>query len=419
MTHKYRPRLLQFTRGKLLFTGKKIESMERGDPGLLAFTPACCCNQECFRTVIFVSISVAGNTDGPIEPPDSPPIRKGAKLIFNYHIYDTVPLNYEIGRNYHTEVWAIEYCWTKWDLNPADLLSPEESYYEELRAWACLTEKLWFYGASSEEELLSFFAPGGKYFGAAVPTCSPIIEFLDEAYCEATYQDIINEHQSGYNELTDCQWADEVLYGGEQRYLDGGCPHCTCHMNCPDPCPDVTYRGTDYCSTVYLIEISANSLSGAGPTEPSGDGPDSYSGKFGTATLIWHAHAYDQYPGANIGNYYHTHFWAVEICYECADQSCAETLFEQHLQNWACEYEKSWAGTTTCTTNIAILPDHQRNEVYLLLVLDTEVWDITQITSPPPGGINQAIGEDLYGPNFDTGCVSDNNTDGSAFIRGG
>jgi hypothetical protein len=418
MTHRHRPRLVQFSRGKPLFTGRKIEEMERGPAGMLAFTPACCCNQECFRTVIFVSIGVAGNTDGPIEPPDSPPIRKGAKVLFHYHIYDTVPLNYEIGRNYHTEVWAIEYCWTQWDLNPADLLSPEESYYEELLDWACLTEKLWYYGASDEEELNSFFAPGGKYFGAAMPTCSPIIEHLDDPWCEATYQDIINEHQSGYNELTDCQWTDELLYGGEQRYLDGGCPHCTCHLSCSDPCPDITYRGTEKCSTIYLIEISANGISGAGPTEPADDDPTGYNGKFGTATLVWHAHAYDQYPGTNIGNYYHTHFWAVEICYECADQFCAETSFEEYLNNWACNLQKSWTGSTTCTYNIEIIPDYQRNPSYLRGILDDEVDAITQITSPPPD-TNQAIGQDLYGPNFETDCISDQNTDGSAFIRGG
>ncbi len=418
MTHRYRPRLVQFTRGKVLFTGRKIESMERGDPGLFALTPACCCNQECFRTVIFVSISVAGNVDGPVEPPDSPPIRDGARILFHYHIYDTVPVNYELGRNYHNEIWAIEYCWTKWDLNPADLLSPEESYYNELNEWACLTEKLWYYGAANEEELNSFFATGGKYSGAATPTCSPIVEFLDDPWCEATYQDIINESQSGYSQLTDCQWDDGVLYGGTQKYLDGGCSHCTCHMSCSDPCPDVTYRGVEKCSTIYLVEISANGVSGSGPTEPSSGNPTGYSGKFGTSNLVWHAHAYDQFPGANIGNYYHSHFWAVEICYECAEQFCAETSFEEYLNNWACDLQKSWTGSTTCTYNIAIIPDNQRNASYLQGVLDDEVDAITQITSPPPD-TNQAIGENLYGPNFDTGCVSDKNTDGSAFIRGG
>ena len=83
--------MLQFHEGKLVFTGGKIEALNRGRAGALAFTKACCCNAPCNRVVLMLTVGISGNTTDNIEPPRTDiPIREGATLMWHYHIQDTV-----------------------------------------------------------------------------------------------------------------------------------------------------------------------------------------------------------------------------------------------------------------------------------------------------------------------------------------
>lgn len=385
-------RKLQFHEGKLVFTGGKIEALNRGDAGMLAFTKACCCNAPCNRVVLMLTVGISGNTTDNIEPPRTDiPIREGATLMWHYHIQDTVGV--DAGKNYHQHNWVVEYCYSDYDLG-RDMLAPAESYYNQLLNWGCELEKEWINATE----------------------CFNTVQYIDDPYCEKTYNDIRSSIQSTFDSLTDCRWDDDDLIGPN---IESQCPDCECDYSCVDPCPDPSPESVIHARKIYLIEISGDgSGSGAGPTEPDIDDP-SYSSYGATTRIIWKSHAYDQFPSSTIGNNYHTHFWAVEICYDTSKAYCSlESAggFESYLDNWACDADMAWNSSSSCSSSqILEVAEADNNAAYYADVLQDQEDSITSITGYTAASAN------LYGPFPDGTCGDDDDRQiggGSAFISG-
>lgn len=385
-------RKLQFHEGKLVFTGGKIEALQRGEPGKIAFTKACCCNVPCNRVVLMLTVGISGNTNGgPLEPPDiNIPIREGATLFWHYHIMDTV--GDDAGRNYHQHNWVVEYCYSDYDLGN-DMLAPAESYYNELLNWGCELEKEWINASD----------------------CFNTVQYIDDPYCEKTYYDIREEIRDTFDDLTNCSWTDSDEYG---PYVESQCPDCICDYSCVDPCPEIEIESVIHARKMYLIEISGDGAgSGTGPDEPSIDDP-SYSSYGATTRIIWKAHAYDQFPSSTKGNNYHTHFWAVELCYDTSKTYCTldgSNGFEAYLEDWACEAEKDWNNSNFCSTSIIEVPEEDNNTAYYNDVLQDKEDSITSITG------HTAQSASLQGPDPSGSCGDGDDRQingGSAFISG-
>ena len=375
-------RKLQFHEGKLVFTGGKIESLNRGQAGALAFTKACCCNAPCNRVVLMLTVGISGNTTDNIEPPyTNIPIREGATLMWHYHIQDTV--GDDAGKNYHQHNWVVEYCYNDYDLG-RDMLAPAESYYNELLNWGCELEKKWL----NDEPI----PPSAD--------CFPVVTYIDDPYCEKTYYDIREEIRDTFDSLTNCAWTDSDEYG---PYVDSNCPDCECDYSCVDPCPDIPPENTSTHRRIYLIEISGNgAYSGAGPTLP-GIADPSYSGYGSSTRVVWKAHAYDQFPNSSIGNNYHTIFWAVEICYNPDKDYCTlegANGFESYLDTWACDAEKSWNSSTSCSTNIIEVAEADHNATYYADILQAEEDSIAAIATAADSDV-------LVGPTIDNECYDE------------
>ena len=370
-------RKLQFYEGKLVFTGGKIEALNRGEPGRIAFTKACCCNVPCNRVVLMLTVGISGNTNGgSLEPPDTNiPIREGATLLWHYHIQDTV--GNDAGRNYHQHNWVVEYCYSDYDLGN-DMLAPAESYYNELLNWGCELEKEWINATD----------------------CFNTVQYVDDPYCEKTYHDIREEIRDTFDDLTNCAWIDSNEYG---PYVESQCPDCICDFSCVDPCPDIPPENTSTVRRIYLIEISGNgAYSGLGPTLP-GIADPAYSGYGSSTSVVWKAHAYDQFPNSSKGNNYHTIFWAVEICYNPDKEYCTlegSNGFESYLDTWACDAEKAWNSATFCATNIIDVAEADHNATYYANVLSAQEAAIAAIATAADSDV-------LVGPIIDDECYDE------------
>ncbi len=355
-------RKLQFHEGKLVFTGGKIEALNRGEPGRIAFTKACCCNVPCNRVVIMLTIGISGNTTDNIFPPaqDDFPVeknggREGTTLLWHYWIHDTV--GDDAGKNYHQHTWVAEYCYSDYDLR-GDMMAPAESFYNEVLEWGCATEKEWINAVE----------------------CFNTVVYVDDPYCEKTYYDIREEIRDSFDDLTNCAWIDSDEYG---PYVESQCPDCTCDYSCVDPCPEIEIGSTIHARKMYLVKISADSISGLGPTLPGIEDPD-YSSYGSSTRVVWKAHAYDQFPNANKGNNYHTIFWAVEICYNSEKEYCTldgSNGFENYLDTWACDAEKAWNNNTFCATNIIEVAEADHNAAYYANILQAEENSIASIAT--------------------------------------
>jgi hypothetical protein len=417
MTHNSNiTKKLQFHEGKLVFTGGKIEALNRGTAGRIAFTKACCCNVPCNRVVIMLKVGVSGNTaaGSTVEPPyiDIPVEnnggRPGTTLKWHYHIQDTYPVTMpdgttEEGRNYHQHIWAVEYCYNDYDLIAKDMMAPAESYYNELLEWGCELEKEWL-------NVRATLSPGQPE-----PECYPDVSYLDNPYCQETYFNIQEQLESGFNSLTDCKWKSANEFG---PYTTSECPDCTCDFSCDDPCPEWEPPSVVHGKEYYLIEIgSGGNHSTAGPTEPA-IGDPSFTEDGSSVTMMWKAHAYDQFPSSTIGNNYHTHFWALEYCYNIENAYCSLEDFENYLILWACDTEKAWNNTSFCDGyTVTQISEDDNNAAFYANKLEQTRSGIDAITG------HTAIGEDLlsFGDNVSTCGDDDDRQIGGrgAFISGG
>lgn len=178
--------------------------------GKLAFYKACCCNLPCTRVVFLVFIGGEGPFTG--AKPSNPPSRNGygnSHIMYHAETIDT--LSSPPGSAYHNIVWTIEFCYNEFDLDPADNLSPEESYEDELDLWACEAQNTWM--------------------GAEV--CFVEVSVVDNPYATASYTTIQDSTRLNMDGLVGPGNWERTDYLGPN--LISNCPDCACGYECvPD-----------------------------------------------------------------------------------------------------------------------------------------------------------------------------------------
>lgn len=194
---------LIYHKGKPLFVDGKV-----------AFSEACCCNLACNRRVIVIGL---GRESIDLVEPTMPPLRTGSGgnsyLMYQADSIDTVST--PPGSAYKNKVWTIEFCYNKFDKLPGDEKSPEQSYEDELKNWACDADLAWR--------------------GDSV--CYYDYEYVDDPYAQATYDDIEDSPLLNMDGIVGAgNWQLNRNYG---PILKSNCPQCSCDFSCvPDGTED-------------------------------------------------------------------------------------------------------------------------------------------------------------------------------------
>ncbi len=181
--------------------------------GKIAFSRACCCDLTCNRRVILLYI---GASSEQLVEPTNPPLRTGrggrSYLMYQADSIDTVST--PPGSAYKNKVWTVEFCYDAGDVLPEDEKSPEESYEDELRAWACQADLDW----------------------RGDSTCYYTYEYVDDPYAQASYDAIEASNMLNMDSLVGPgNWQLNRNFG---PVLTSNCPECLCDFSCvPDGKP--------------------------------------------------------------------------------------------------------------------------------------------------------------------------------------
>jgi hypothetical protein len=377
MAHEVYPRKVYFynpTPGKqkILFSDGSSKLDQRYKKAAkIAFSRRCCCDNPCFRIGYVIGIGSAGN-DQPLPGGENltpvAALRRNSRVIWHYHIKDTY--QFPPGTNYHNHYWGVEYCYDPtYDIDPADLLDPPESFRLELYIWACGISAAWELAAGRQDSQcfaqVDTLPQNGIWPGAT------------DYDCYNTWLNIRSGVRAGYNGLTNCQWTDEILIENpiirnqeDPNRFEALCPECECDT-CGQDCPELFGVGAGpLASKFFLIEIGA-----ANANEPRSltNGLGGYD-----VRVLWNAHVLDTRNPDNPGENSHTEFWAIQLCYD--PFSCDEQTFNTFINNWLCETVQLWIGEDFCSYDLQEVSSDDISAENLQLILDNECQDVSDFT---------------------------------------